>query len=137
MQVQVSYKDKTFPMFAEGSKQQSIQLGPSKNPENAVFSPMELVLVSVAGCSSIDIVEILKKQRQDLEDLQVKVDGQRVDAIPAVFESIHLHFIFKGDLQKEKVERAIDLSMNKYCSVSHMLKPNVNITTSFDINPEN
>lgn len=137
MNIQVSYKDKNFPMSAEGTKNQTIQLGPSTDAENPVFSPMELVLVSVAGCSSVDVVEILKKQRQTLDDLQVKVEGNRVDTIPAVFEKIHLHFILKGALEGEKVEKAINLSMNKYCSVSNMLKPQVEITTSFEINPEN
>lgn len=134
MEVRVLYKNKTFPMSAEGIKKQSIQVGPSQNEDNPVFSPMELVLVSLAGCSSIDVVDILKKQRQELKELQVKVEASRKDAIPAVFADINLHFILQGELQTEKVTRAIDLSLNKYCSVAQMLKHSVEITTSFEIN---
>jgi len=82
-------------------------------------SPMDLLLRGIAGCSSIDIVMILRKQNHELEDLLVEVDGYREDgAIPNVFKKIHLDFILKGDVPAAKVERAVKLSMDKYCSVS-------------------
>jgi len=100
-------------------------------------SPMDLLLRGIAGCSSIDIVMILRKQNHELEDLQVEVDGYRDDgAIPNVFKKIHLDFILKGDVPAAKVERAVKLSMDKYCSVSKMLEKAAEISYSVSLNSE-
>ncbi|TQI71711.1 putative redox protein [Gramella sp. Hel_I_59] len=100
-------------------------------------SPMDLLLRGIAGCSSIDIVMILRKQNHELEDLQVEVDGYREDgAIPNVFKKIHLDFILKGDVPAAKVERAVKLSMDKYCSVSKMLEKAAEISYSLSLNSE-
>jgi len=100
-------------------------------------SPMDLLLRGIAGCSSIDIVMILRKQNHELEDLQVEVDGYREDgAIPNVFKKIHLDFILKGDVPAAKVERAVKLSMDKYCSVSKMLEKAAEISYSVSLNSE-
>ncbi|WPY98087.1 OsmC family protein [Christiangramia sp. OXR-203] len=100
-------------------------------------SPMDLLLRGIAGCSSIDIVMILRKQNHELEDLQVEVDGYREDgAIPNVFKKIHLDFILKGDVPASKVARAVKLSMDKYCSVSKMLEKAAEISYSVSLNSE-
>ncbi|CAL65317.1 OsmC family protein [Christiangramia forsetii] len=100
-------------------------------------SPMDLILRGIAGCSSIDVVMILKKQQHELEDLQVEVEGFREDgAIPNVFNKIHLNFIFKGEVPAAKVERAVKLSMDKYCSVSKMLEKAATISYSIELNSE-
>lgn len=100
-------------------------------------SPMDLLLRGIAGCSSIDIVMILRKQNHELEDLQVEVDGYREDgAIPNVFKKIHLDFILKGDVPASKVARAVKLSMDKYCSVSKMLEKAAEISYSVNLNSE-
>ena len=113
----------------------NIDAAASVGGNNAGARPMELFLMSLAGCSVIDIILILQKQRQKIESFDITVDGQRREnEIPAVFEKINIHFSFSGELQKVKVKRAIALSMEKYCSVSTMLKPTVEITTSFSIN---
>jgi len=96
--------------------------------ENAGLRPMETVLSALAGCSSIDVIHILKKQRQELERLEVEVEGERADAVPAVFTKIHLRFVAYGNLDAAKVQKAVELSMEKYCSVSRMLAPTVAIT---------
>lgn len=98
------------------------------------LSPMQLLLAGIGGCSAIDIVGILEKQKQDLQDLKVVVDGdkQKKDT-HSVFETIHLNFIFTGDLEPKKVERAINLSINKYCSVSKALEKSSEITHSYEI----
>ena len=83
--------------------------------------PMELMLVALAGCSAVDVVHILGKQRQPLEDLQIDVEGHRADAVPAVFESISLSFVAVGDVDAKKLERAVGLAVDKYCSVAAML----------------
>lgn len=100
-------------------------------------SPMDLILRGIAGCSSIDIVMILKKQQHQLEDLQVEVEGFREDgAIPNVFKKIHLDFILKGDIPPAKVKRAVKLSMDKYCSVAKMLEKAAEISYSIQLNSE-
>lgn len=99
---------------------------------NAV-GPMQSVLMAAAGCSTIDIVMILEKMRQPLEDIQVKIEGKRKEEIPRVFTDIHMHYVLKGDLKEEKVKKAIELSLTQYCSVSLMLEKAVNITSSFEI----
>lgn len=99
---------------------------------NAV-GPMQAVLMAAAGCSSIDVVMILEKMRQPLEDIQVKVEGKRKEEIPRVYTDIHMHYILKGTLKEEKVKKAIDMSLQQYCSVSLMLAKAVNITSSYEI----
>jgi putative redox protein len=96
--------------------------------ENAGLRPMETLLAALAGCSSQDVIHIMKKQRQDLERLEVEVEGERADAIPAVFTRIHLRFKGYGPIELKKLQQAVDLSMEKYCSVSKMLQPTVAIT---------
>lgn len=98
---------------------------------------MDLLLRGIAGCSSIDIVMILRKQNHELKDLQVEVDGYREDgAIPNIFKKIHLDFILKGDIPAAKVARAVKLSMDKYCSVSKMLEKAAEISYSVSLNSE-
>ncbi|AVR45491.1 osmotically inducible protein OsmC [Christiangramia fulva] len=100
-------------------------------------SPMDLLLRGIAGCSSIDVVMILKKQQHELEDLRVEVEGFRVDgAIPNVFKKIHLDFILKGDVPPAKAKRAVDLSMKKYCSVAKMLEKAAEISYAVQLNGE-
>ncbi len=96
--------------------------------ENAGLRPMETLLSALAGCSSMDVILIMKKQRQHLERLEVEVDGQRADAVPAVFTSIHLRFKGYGPVDLKKFRKAVELSIGKYCSVSKMLQPAVAIT---------
>jgi len=99
------------------------------------FSPLQLLLAGIGGCSAIDVLGILEKQKQDLQDLKVVVEGnkQSVDQ-HSEFTTIHLNFIFTGDLEEKKVERAINLSIDKYCSVSKALENNSEITHSYEIN---
>lgn len=98
--------------------------------------PMELLLAGIGSCSSIDVIDILRKQRQALEDIQIIVDGEReADKVPSLFSKIHLHFILKGNLDEEKVKKALDLSITKYCSVAKTLEKTAEITYSFEINP--
>lgn len=96
--------------------------------------PMQLVLAAVASCSSIDIILLLKKQRQEVQDLRVRVTGKRSDTVPKVFTHIEVHYRLVGVLSDKKVERACKLSMEKLCSVSLMLLAGgVEITWSYEI----
>lgn len=98
-----------------------------EDKENGV-SPMETVLMAVAGCSSIDIIHILKKQRQEISHFSVEVEGDRVeegDVKP--FRSIKVKVMLEGDINEEKARKAAELSFEKYCSVAEMLKNSVEI----------
>lgn len=88
---------------------------------DAGVRPMELVLMALGSCSALDLVTILKKQRQDIQDLQIKVIGKRRDEIPQIFTHIHIVFELKGALDDEKVQKAAELAVKKYCSVHDML----------------
>ncbi len=98
------------------------------------FSPMQLLLAGAGGCSAIDILGILKKQKQDVQDLKVEIDGdrQKKDTY-SEFTTIHLHYIFTGTLDEAKVERAINLSLDKYCSVTKTLEKTSEISHSYEI----
>lgn len=108
---------------------QSVQL--SGNKEAA--SPMEAVLMAVAACSSVDIEMLLKKMRQPYKGVSVSVEGIRADTIPAVFTDIFIHYIIYGDVQTSKAKKAVEMSMDKYCSVSIMLSKSVKISHSFEV----
>ncbi len=97
-------------------------------------SPMEMLLLGMGGCSSVDVVEILKKSRVDLVDCTVEIEGERAEEIPKVFTRIHAHYIVSGrGLKPAQVERAINLSVEKYCSASIMLGKTAQITHDYEI----
>jgi putative redox protein len=103
--------------------------------QNQGMRPMEMMLMSVGACSTVDVISILKKARQDVVDCVVELDAERADAVPAVFEKIHLHFKVSGNnLDENKVKRAVELSAEKYCSASIMLKnAGVILSHSFEL----
>ncbi|MEM6320266.1 MAG: OsmC family protein [Bacteroidota bacterium] len=101
---------------------------------NKAMRPMQMVLSAMASCSSIDVVMILKKQRQRLDDIKVTVEGKRAKGqVPAVFTEIHIHFELTGNIKENRAEKAVRLSMEEYCSVSKMLEKTVNITYSHEL----
>jgi putative redox protein len=108
---------------------------PDHGGRNIGMRPMEMLLIGVGGCSSIDVIGILQKARQNVIDCEVKLEAERADAVPAVFTKIHMHFVVTGrDLKESHVKRAVDLSAEKYCSASIMLgKAGVEITHSYEI----
>lgn len=104
------------------------------NGGNLAPSPLENVLMSLGGCSSVDVVTILQKARQDVSGCMVEISGTRVDTVPKLFSDIHLHFVITGsDIKEKHVERAVSLSADKYCSVALMLNGNVTITHDYSI----
>lgn len=97
--------------------------------------PMELVLMALGSCSVFDLTTILQKQRQDIEDIQVEVEGQRRDEIPNVFTKIHINFMLKGKIDEVKAQKAAELAVKKYCSVHDMLTAGgIDITYGLKIN---
>lgn len=115
----------------EAGRTISLSGSPDIGASETGVRPMEAVLLALAGCSAIDVQMILQKGRHEVTHLEVTVDGTRADAIPAVFTEIHMHFEAAGDFPEQKLERAVALSHEKYCSVSRMLEPDVKVTTSF------
>jgi putative redox protein len=95
---------------------------------------MELLLMGLGGCSGIDVVMMLEKGGQAVTDCQIDVEAERADGIPAVYTKIHAHYkVFGQALNEKKVQRAVELSADKYCSVSKMLEKTAEITHSFEI----
>ncbi len=96
--------------------------------------PMEMLLLGMGGCSSIDVIGILKKGRAEVVDCLVEIEAKRADEIPKVFTGIHAHYIVSGrNLKPAAVQRAIELSVEKYCSASVMLAKTADITHDFEI----
>ena len=107
---------------------------PESGGENLGVRPMEMLLLGVAGCTMIDVVTTLKKMRQDLSHLETKINAERATDHPKVFTDIHIQFIVKGkDLDAKKVDKAITLSAEKYCSASIMLGETATITHDFEV----
>jgi putative redox protein len=105
--------------------------------EEAGYKPTELMFFGIAGCAGIDIVRILEKQRQKLTSLEIEMTGHQNENYPKPFHTIEVKFIARGEnLDPKKLERAIELSEEKYCVVSQTLKHETKIETSFEILPE-
>ena len=107
---------------------------PEAGGKNLGPRPMEMLLMGVGGCTAFDVVMILKKGRQNISDCTVEIEAARATANPKVFTHIHMHFTLTGtNLNRSQAERAINLSAEKYCSASIMLKNTVKITHDFEI----
>jgi len=98
-----------------------------------VTSPMQALAYGAMGCMAMDLVLILKKGRHDLQGLTVHFDGDRAEDNPKRYTKMHIRFAITGDVPEEAVVRALDLSKDKYCSVSNTLRPDLDFTTSFTI----
>ncbi|QMU61701.1 MAG: OsmC family protein [Gammaproteobacteria bacterium] len=135
MQVRIKWLEQRSFQAETGSGHTLTMDGPPEHGgQNIAARPMEMILVGLGGCSAFDVVEILEKSRQIVNDCQIEIDAERADEIPAVFTKIHMHFIIAGDELNEKhVKRAVELSVDKYCSVVKMMRPNVNITFDHEI----
>lgn len=111
-----------------------IDASPDIGGENKGMRPMQLLLSSLGGCSAIDVINILRKQKQTLEDIKVTVTGEREkDAVPSLFVSAHIHFRLFGDIDHDKAGKAVSLSVDKYCSVAKILEKTAKVTHSFEV----
>jgi putative redox protein len=107
---------------------------PDVGGRNLGVRPMEMLLLGLGGCSSIDVLMILQKSRQPVTDCHVELSAERASTDPKVFTKMHLHFVVTGkNLSPEKVERAINLSAEKYCSASIMFGKTAEVTHDFEI----
>jgi len=137
MKIDVNWLGKDFHMEADSEEGGKIRIDGNTNIGGLEggISPMQLLLAGIGGCSAIDVLSILEKQRQEIKSLRVEVDGdkQKTDAGYSEFNSIHMHFILSGNLDENKVKRALDLSITKYCSVSKALEKGSKIGYDFEI----
>ena len=127
-------EDRTF--VGESGTGHKIVLGTAFGPEGRTPgpSPMELVLMGTGGCSAFDVVHILEKGREAVEDCIVELEAERATDDPKVFTRVHMHFMVKGrGLAAKKVERAVGLSVEKYCSASAMIAKTATITHDFEV----
>jgi putative redox protein len=127
-------EDRTF--IGESGSGHTVVLGTAFGPKPHTPGPsaMELVLIGLGGCSAYDVVHILEKGREAIEDVTVELEAERAQQEPKVFTSVHMHFVVKGRrLAVEKVERAIALSAEKYCSASAMIAKTATITHDFEV----
>ncbi|MDD2914430.1 MAG: OsmC family protein [Gallionella sp.] len=107
---------------------------PAAGGRNLGPRPMEMLLLGAGGCTSFDVIGILKKSRQAVSDCYVELDAERAETDPKVFTKIHMHFVVTGkDIKPEAVEKAIKLSAEKYCSASIMLGATAKITHDFEV----
>jgi len=135
MQVRVKWiEERRF--VGESGTGHSIVLGSGKDAQGRTLcpSPMELVLIGTGGCTAFDVVQILEKGREPIEDCVVELDADRANEDPAIFTRIHMHFVVKGaGVNRDKVARAIQLSHDKYCSASAMMAKTAEITHDFEV----
>lgn len=112
--------------------------GSSTGGDDSGFRPMQLLLAALGSCSAIDLVSILKKQRQEISEFRIVIVGEREEGkIPSLWKQIHMQFNLSGKIEKEKADKAAALSINKYCSVAETLRrAGTDITWEIDVNDE-
>ena len=135
MKTRITWKGNVSFLADSGSGHSVLMDGaPEAGGQNLGPRPMEMLLMGLGGCTSFDVVHILKKGRQDIKDCVIEIEAERAPVDPKVFTHIHLHFIITGNnLSAQQVEVEIKLSSEKYCSASIMLKNTVTITHDFEI----
>lgn len=140
MKVELVRVDDAFHFQAQGSSSipVSIDAAEAVGGRNAGSRPMELLLMGLGGCTAIDVILVLKKQRLQVDDFRVSVSGERVKiegTEMSPFRKINVHFQIKGNVPLEKAQRAIQLSMEKYCSATAQLSPSAEITHTVTVEP--
>jgi len=124
-------------MVGTDSNGHSIVIGKLPEDEKTFIGikPSDLLLLAAAACTAYDVIEILLKQREPLKDLKILCSGEQLSEPPYNFTGIHLHYMIIGDVNKEKLERAIRLTEDKYCSVVTTLRPALPVTSDYEIKP--
>ena len=136
MEVEIKWGGNAKFVGSSGSGHTVVMDGPPDHGgENLGPRPMEMLLLGLGGCSSFDVVNILKRSRQDVVDCVTRIEAERADEVPAVFTRIHLHFVVSGrNLKDNTVKRAVEMSAEKYCSTSIMLeRGGVAITHDYEV----
>ena len=128
-------EDKVF--LGTDSNRHSIAIGRTAGDHNPWIGvkPSDLLLMAAASCAAFDVIEILQKQRESIRDLHIECSGDQLSQPPYSFVNIHNHYIVFGEVNPQKLEKAIQLSEDKYCSVISSLRPQVKVTSDFEIRP--
>ena len=136
MKIQLKRKNNAVHLEAVNEGGQAVQIdgAPKIGGEDKGARPMELIIMGLGGCSSMDILSILYKQKQEVDDYEVIINADRdAENVPSLFTDIHIEFILKGNVDEQKAQRAAQLSMEKYCSVTKILEKTARITYSVTV----
>jgi len=136
VKIEIERVDADFRMEAKNEIGSAIHMdaGASDGGQDSAMRPMQLLLAAMGGCSAIDLIAILRKQREPLDDLKITVTGEREQGVvPALYTAVHAHFKLFGKIDPAKAERAVALSVDKYCSVAKTLERSAVVTHSFEI----
>jgi putative redox protein len=136
IKIEISRIDQDFNMEAvnEAGNKVTMDAGPSDGGHELGMRPMQLLLAAFGGCSAIDVIGILRKQREPLADLKITVTGEREQGVtPSLYKEVHAHFKLFGNISHEKAGKAISLSVEKYCSVAKTLEKTARVTCSFEV----
>lgn len=136
MKITLQRIDDAFQMLARNESGNLVVMdgSPAVGGSNQGMRPMQAVIAALGGCSSIDVISILNKQRQPLDDIQITIEAEReADAVPALFTTIHVHYKLFGAIKAAKAEQAVSLSMEKYCSVTKILEKTAKVTWSYEV----
>jgi len=135
MKARIKWVENVAFMAESGSGHALVMDGaPDHGGKNLGPRPMEMLLMGMGGCTAFDVIQMLKKSRQAVDDCIIEIEAERAEDIPKVFTKIHAHFIIKGKgLKESHVQRAVSLSAEKYCSASIMLGQTAEITHDYEI----
>lgn len=135
MKARVKWVENSLFVAQSGSGHSLVLDGPPESGgQNLGVRPMEMVLLGLGGCTAFDVVDILRKKREVISDCVVDITAERAEIVPKVFTKIHMHYIVSGkDVKEESVKRAVELSAEKYCSVSMMLNKTAELTHDYEI----
>lgn len=136
MKINLERIDDAYHMRAANDNENTLEMdgSPGIGGGNKAMRPMQALLSALGGCSAIDVISLLDKMRQPLEDLKMEINGERVEGeVPSLFTKINIHYLLYGDIDVKKAERAIQLSVEKYCSVGKIIEKTAEITWSYEI----
>jgi len=136
MEIRLKRLDEDYHMQAVNENGNTVEAdgSPQVGGHNKAMRPMQMLIAALGSCSSIDVISILRKQRQQLDDIQISIKAEREEgAIPSLFKTIHVHYELYGDIAEAKAEQACRLSMEKYCSVSKIVEKTATISWSFEV----
>jgi putative redox protein len=136
MKIQLTRLDDAFHMQASNEAGNTVLTDGSEKigGSGKGMRPMEMLIASLGSCSAIDVIQFLKKFKQPLEHIELEIDAERdPDNVPSLFTKVNIHYRLKGDLDPKRTEKAISLSVDKYCSVSRILEKTAKISWSYEI----
>ena len=135
VKIEINRVDDAFLLEAVNDAGNTIRFdaSPDIGGSNQGMRPMQVILAALGACGSFDVISILKKQKQELMDIKIIVTGERENKVPAVYTEAHIHFKLFGKVDADKAKRAVELAVEKYCSVGETLKPLTKITYGFEI----